>query len=76
MGTSFGDANQESFHDVIQNEEFKVKTSINKDQIAICQDCEFRYICTDCRAYLLDQDNPLSKPLKCAYDPYTGVWKE
>lgn len=31
---------------------FKDLWAINKDKILVCQDCEFRYICTDCRAYL------------------------
>jgi SPASM domain peptide maturase of grasp-with-spasm system len=47
---------------------------IHKDQIEICKDCEFRYVCTDCRAYLEDKDNPYAKPAKCAYDPYTATW--
>jgi hypothetical protein len=42
----------------------------------VCKDCEFRYICTDCRAYLEDPYNEYSKPLKCGYDPYTGEWSE
>ncbi len=45
-----------------------------KDQIQTCKDCEYRYACTDCRAYLQDSNNPLSKPAKCEYDPYSGKW--
>lgn len=52
-----------------------VKFSIN-DQIHICKDCEFRHICTDCRAYIEDPDDIYSKPLKCGYNPYTGEWAE
>ena len=40
------------------------------------KDCEFRYICTDCRAYVEDPEDILSKPLKCGYNPYTGEWSE
>jgi len=50
--------------------------SINKDQIETCKFCEYRYSCTDCRAYLEDPHNLYSKPLKCGYDPYTGEWEE
>ncbi|HXC05088.1 MAG TPA: grasp-with-spasm system SPASM domain peptide maturase, partial [Bacteroidia bacterium] len=55
---------------------FKANWTIHKDKIRICKDCEFRYVCVDCRAYL---ENPLdiySKPLKCGYDPYTAEWEE
>ena len=48
--------------------------SITKDQVAVCKDCEFRYICTDCRAYLSDPADPYSKPAKCSYNPYTASW--
>lgn len=48
--------------------------SITKDQVTVCRDCEFRYICTDCRAFIRDVTNPYSKPAKCSYDPYTATW--
>lgn len=50
--------------------------NITKDFISICKDCEFRYICTDCRAYTEDPTDIYSKPLKCGYNPYTGEWEE
>lgn len=74
MGTSFGSINTTRLSDVLLNEDFISPWSIKKDVISVCQDCEFRYICTDCRAYVKDTSNPYSKPLKCNYDPYTGVW--
>lgn len=37
--------------------------------------CEFRYICIDCRAYLVAPENIYSKPQKCGYDPFTNKWK-
>nr|WP_290671700.1 grasp-with-spasm system SPASM domain peptide maturase [Kordia sp.] len=49
--------------------------NITKDQIEVCKDCEFRYICTDCRAFR-ESDNIYSKPLKCNYNPYNGKWED
>lgn len=49
--------------------------NITKDQIDVCKDCEFRYICTDCRAFTKN-DAMYSKPLKCNYNPYNGVWED
>ena len=48
--------------------------NIKKDQISVCKDCEFRYVCTDCRAYTQNSGDQYSKPLKCNYDPYTATW--
>jgi hypothetical protein len=45
-----------------------------KDQIDVCIDCEYRYICTDCRAFNNDLDTKPKKPEKCEYDQYTGNW--
>ena len=71
---SFGNARQVSLHSALAHRDFAQLWSINKDQIEICKDCEFRYICTDCRAYLTDPGDLYSKPAKCAYNPYTAKW--
>jgi SPASM domain peptide maturase of grasp-with-spasm system len=57
---------------IINNKEFARMWSINKDQIKICKDCEFRLICSDCRAYV---SNELDKPIKCKYNPYNAKWE-
>ncbi|PRX55261.1 grasp-with-spasm system SPASM domain peptide maturase [Flagellimonas meridianipacifica] len=57
------------------SDNFRKYWKINKDQIDICRDCEFRYLCPDCRAFLKDAENPFSKPKKCNYNPYTAVWE-
>lgn len=56
--------------------EFKFETAkIKKDNIEVCQDCEFRYVCTDCRAYTDSNSRPNARPLKCEYNPYISKWK-
>ncbi len=42
--------------DVIGSEEFQFLWKVSKDQISICNVCEFRYICTDCRAFHENED--------------------
>jgi len=76
MPYSFGNINSVKIKDVLSNEDFKKIWNVTKDQITTCSDCEYRYICTDCRAYYLDNNNPFSKPLKCNYDPYTTNWHQ
>lgn len=76
MKKEFGNIRDISIKDVIQMESFKKYWFINKDQISICKVCEFRYNCTDCRAFLQDPDDIYSKPLKCGYDPSTCKWED
>jgi hypothetical protein len=49
---------------------------ITKDRIEVCKDCEFRYICTNCRCFITDEKNIYSKPKNCKYNPYQAEWKE
>jgi len=48
---------------------------LSRDKIAICCDCEYRYICRDCRPWAYGYTGDLyAKSPTCAYDPYTGEW--
>jgi SPASM domain peptide maturase of grasp-with-spasm system len=76
MPKSWGNIKDTKLIDVVNNPEFQKLWHIKKDEITKCKDCEFRHICTDCRAYRENPDDLYSAPLKCGYDPYTGVWEE
>ncbi len=76
MAHHFGHISDTRLEDVVQNPEFTKYWYIHKDQISVCRDCEFRHICTDCRAYIEDPTDLHSKPLKCGYNPYTCEWEE
>ncbi|WP_109851911.1 grasp-with-spasm system SPASM domain peptide maturase [Aquimarina sp. AU58] len=76
MSKSYGNINNTSLSEALQKDGFKKYWTITKDQIDICKDCEFRHVCTDCRAYTNDPNSLFSKPLKCGYDPYTNEWKK
>ncbi|WP_108424691.1 grasp-with-spasm system SPASM domain peptide maturase [Flagellimonas amoyensis] len=76
MSQSFGNITNTTLQEALDHPDFKKYWNITKDQIAVCKDCEFRYICTDCRAYLENPEDQYSKPLKCGYDPYTNQWEE
>lgn len=80
MFQSFGNIKDTTLENALNHPEFKKYWNLTKDNIEVCKDCEFRYICTDCRAYT-EQTNfnnglDTSKPLKCGYNPYTGEWEE
>jgi SPASM domain peptide maturase of grasp-with-spasm system len=74
MVKSFGNIENLTIIDAINISGFKDLWVINKNQIEVCKDCEFRHICTDCRAFIEDPNNIYSKPAKCSYDPYTATW--
>lgn len=81
MTQSFGNIKDTNLEEALNHKDFKKYWNLTKDSVEICKDCEFRYICTDCRAYTekTHQNNEgldTSKPLKCGYDPYTGEWEE
>ncbi|THF51796.1 grasp-with-spasm system SPASM domain peptide maturase [Flavobacterium supellecticarium] len=76
MKEAFGNSKTTKLEEIIGNKEFKKYWNITKDQIEVCKDCEFRHICTDCRAYVENPQNRYSKPLKCGYNPYTATWEE
>lgn len=81
MPQSFGNIKDTTLEKALNQSGFKKYWNLTKDKIEVCKDCEFRYICTDCRAYTerTHEDEAgldVSKPLKCGYNPYTGEWEE
>ena len=74
MKKTFGHIDSIKLLDVISNNDFQKLWHIKKNDIDVCKDCEFRYMCLDCRALISDPDNIYSKPKKCNYDPYQTQW--
>lgn len=75
MKSAYGNVVNDKLEDIIILESFKSFGLIDKDQISVCQICEFRRFCLDCRAFVKEPKDILSKPNKCNYDPYTATWK-
>lgn len=76
MSENFGNIQDTKLEETLKKSSFKKYWTITKDQIETCKDCEFRHICTDCRAFIEDPKNIHSKPLKCGYNPYSNIWEE
>jgi SPASM domain peptide maturase of grasp-with-spasm system len=76
MSESFGNIKENSLLIVYRNSKYREKWKINKDLINVCNECEFRYICSDCRAYIENPSDLYSKPLKCGYNPYSSEWSD
>jgi len=73
MKKSYGNICDTTLEEVVKQQSFKEIWNINKDKINTCKVCEFRHMCSDCRAYTTD-GGLMSKPLKCNYDPYTTTF--
>jgi SPASM domain peptide maturase of grasp-with-spasm system len=77
MRTTFGNIETVDLEELAtSNDLFKNLWSLNKDKIEGCKICEFRYICSDCRAFVEDVKDISSKPLTCGYDPTTETWSD
>lgn len=81
MPKAFDNIKNTTLQAAFRNTDFKEYWTVTKNDIAVCKDCEFRYICTDCRAYTERTATNIagldvSKPLKCGYNPSTAEWEE
>lgn len=68
----FGNIYSSKLAEVVHLSEFKELWNIDKSKIQECTQCEFRYICVDCRAFL-PQNTNFNKPKKCNYDPFAAA---
>ena len=75
MHNSFGNTANTTLREALFSDGFQAVWSVTKDHVNICKDCEYRYVCSDCRAFTQD-DDPLGKPAGCNYDPFTATWGE
>ncbi len=76
MPQSFGNIKNNDIEKIVHSKEFQRTWKIHKDLVDTCKDCEYRRVCTDCRAYIENSEDEYSKPLKCGYNPYTNEWQE
>ena len=75
MPQTYGNIKDTTLSQSIEKQGFKDCWYICKDKIDVCKDCEFRHICTDCRAFIKDPQNIYSQPAKCGYNPYICLWQ-
>lgn len=72
-----GKVRDKSLKEVVYRARLQKLWNLSKDQIRVCQDCEYRYACKDCRPLAEASSGSLtSKYPYCTYDPYEGMWQE
>ncbi|TSJ41290.1 hypothetical protein [Fluviicola chungangensis] len=66
----------EDFESLKINERYQEVINIKVDQIAVCQQCEFRYMCTDIK---IPRQSNFSREIfvkdECRYNPFISKWK-
>ncbi len=73
--TTFGNIKSTSLFSLKSDKKFQKFWNIKKDDISICKDCEYRYMCVDSRKPLFkNQYNLWVLEGTCNYDPYTSKW--
>jgi radical SAM protein with 4Fe4S-binding SPASM domain len=69
---SGGNVRQQSLWEIIQGG-LRKYWDLSYDKIKVCQDCEYRYACHDCRPITYGPTGELTaKSVHCSYDPYQG----
>jgi radical SAM protein with 4Fe4S-binding SPASM domain len=72
-----GNVLERGLQDLLQDHTLKKLWGLPKDQVEVCQDCEYRYTCQDCRPLAYAQGGNLyAKYPRCLYDPYRGQWQK
>lgn len=71
---TYGHVDSTSLHDALLRESFREQWSMTKDRVLVCSVCEFRWICSDCRAFTV-KELKAGKPSGCHYNPFISLWK-
>jgi len=67
--------NFNSIKHIVESPEFRKYWNINKDNIHVCKDCEFRYMCTSSSIPRPVSGGCTYMQNECTYNPYLGKWK-
>ncbi|MFI5150825.1 MAG: grasp-with-spasm system SPASM domain peptide maturase [Bacteroidia bacterium] len=70
----FGHVSKISLPLIIRDLEFRNLWTIGKDEIKLCRDCEYRYMCTDCRIPV-NVEGEWTYDQECGYDVINGFWR-
>ena len=71
---AYGHISNKQLTEVVQMESFREKWLVHNDQIEICKDCPYRYVCLF-NSDLQLKNHKWHKTERCGYDPYTDQWQ-
>ncbi|MFH1551928.1 MAG: radical SAM protein [bacterium] len=71
-----GNIKKDSLTGILNSDKLIKLWGLSKDKIEVCRDCEYRYVCFDCRPQAKGETGNLyAKPKECLYNPYIGEWQ-
>lgn len=50
--------------------------NVSRDLIKVCCDCEYRYVCKDCRPVAVESEKIYERGNTCKYNPYERRWED
>ncbi len=71
---NYGNLKNNKLETLAKSKSFNELLLINKNQIKVCKDCEFKYICPDQRIPKKINNSYYHETI-CNYDPYKNEWK-
>jgi radical SAM protein with 4Fe4S-binding SPASM domain len=76
MGRSevVGNVHEETLGEILAIPRLHYLWGLTKDHVAVCQDCEYRYVCGDCRPLAAGAGDLHGVIPRCTYHPQTGDW--
>ena len=77
--TKFGNlkqlGNQTDFKNLLEQGEITTLWNINKNDLDVCRDCEFRHMCIDNRIPKQRNNGSFYIEKECTYNPYIAQWQ-
>lgn len=74
-----GNVQETTLREIVSGQKLETIWRSTKDNVLVCQDCEYKYACFDCRPLSegvnQGRGNYLTAPYpRCTYNPYSGEW--
>lgn len=74
-----GNVQKSTIKEIISGQKLETVWRSTKDNVLVCQDCEYKYACFDCRPLSEGVNQGRGKYLtapypRCTYNPYSGEW--
>jgi radical SAM protein with 4Fe4S-binding SPASM domain len=69
-----GNVRQQSLAAMLASPRLLDLWGLTKDQVAVCQHCEYRYVCGDCRPLAASGGDLHGAIPRCTYNPRLGDW--
>ena len=70
-----GNISRDNVKDLIFTGKFDLYWELSKNKFKVCNECEFRFLCPDCRVVTLKETGSIyAKTSYCKYNPENGNW--